>query len=86
MRDCLDRVERVEMVELEGVDAALSRSGTASRARDGDVLSDGELGRCSGEVTLLARGLLFVSIPALEYVLSPKVVRTQGHGCWKAYF
>lgn len=34
-----------------------SSSGTASRASEGDTLSDGESGRVSGEAMLLAGGL-----------------------------
>lgn len=42
------------MEELDGVDTERSSSGTASRASDGETLGEGEHGRCSGEVTLLA--------------------------------
>lgn len=58
--DNLDRPDRVDSVdadELEGVDAARSSCGTASRASEGDTLGEGEHGRCSGEATLLAAGL-----------------------------
>lgn len=56
-REFLDREERVEPAELEGVETERSRSGTASRASEGDTLSDGESGRVSGEAMLLAGGL-----------------------------
>ena len=46
---------------VDGVETARSRSGTASRASDGEVLGEGELGLWSGEVTLLSGGLVIVS-------------------------
>lgn len=39
----------MEPAELEGVDTERSRCGTASSAIEGDVLGEGESGRCSGE-------------------------------------
>ncbi len=51
--DCRERVERVEAEEVEGVDTERSSSGTASRAREGETLGEGELGRWMGEVTVL---------------------------------
>lgn len=53
-RDDRDRVDRVDPEELDGVEVERSKYGTAPSAIDGDTLGDGELGRCSGEVTLLA--------------------------------
>lgn len=58
-RECRDREDSVEMVD--GVETARSSSGTASSARDGDVLGEGELGLWSGEATLLSGGLIIVS-------------------------
>lgn len=49
------------MDELDGVDAERSRCGTASRASEGETLGDGELGRSSGEATLLVGWLAGVS-------------------------
>lgn len=46
----------METLELVGVDVARSSLGTASRAMDGETLRVGELGRWSGEVTLLSGG------------------------------
>lgn len=55
---------------MDGVETARSRSGTASRAREGDILGDGELGRWSGDATLLSGGLVIVSaIFAVEVLL-----------------
>ena len=59
--DCRDRVDDVEIVELAGVDTERSSNGTASSARDGETLGDGELDRRSGEVTLLNGGLVLGS-------------------------
>ena len=50
-----------------------SSSGTASRASEGDTLSDGESGRVSGEAMLLAGGLGVMS--AIVVVV----------GCWLLY-
>ena len=61
-RECRDRLDREEMVD--GVDTARSRSGTASRASDGDILGEGELGLWTGEATLLAAGLIIMSAMA----------------------
>lgn len=44
----------MDPVQLDGVDTERSRSGTASSAIDGDVLGDGESGRCSGEARPLS--------------------------------
>lgn len=44
-----------------GDDTDRSSKGTASRASEGVMLSEGELGRCSGEVALLAGWLADVS-------------------------
>lgn len=52
MRDGRDLTERDEADELDGVETDRSRCGTASNARDGEVLKDGELGRSSGEFAL----------------------------------
>lgn len=57
--DCLDRVERVEPVEL-GVETERSSSGTASRAIEGDTLGEGESGRSSGEAIPLSVPLWLV--------------------------
>lgn len=43
----------MEAEEVEGVDTERSRCGTASRAREGETLGEGELGRCRGEVIAL---------------------------------
>lgn len=56
-REFLDRVDKVETVDVEGVETQRSSSGTASRARDAVVLGDGDLERCSGEAMLLTGGL-----------------------------
>lgn len=54
-------MDRVEPVDVEGVDTERSRRGIAPRARDGDVLGDGDAGLCIGDVTLLVGGLISVS-------------------------
>jgi hypothetical protein len=66
-REFLDRVERVDIVD--GVETARSRSGTASRAREGEILGDGELGLWSGDATLLSGGLVIVSVILAEELL-----------------
>jgi len=48
----------VEKVEHVGVDTARSRLGMASRASEGETLRDGEEGACSGELMVLAGGLV----------------------------
>ena len=58
-REFLDRVESVDIVD--GVETARSRSGTASRAREGDVLGEGELDRRFGDAAMLSGGLVIVS-------------------------
>ena len=59
--DGLERVEGVDTEELEGVDTERSRSGIASRGSEGEILGDGELERCSGEVGPLIGGVAVVS-------------------------
>ena len=56
----------VEAVELAGVDTERSRLGTASRAREGDTLGDGEDGRSEGELRVLAGGLMTSSAISSE--------------------
>ena len=51
-RDLLDWVEKVERVEVEGVDTERSSSGTASRASEGEMLNEGEVANWIGEVML----------------------------------
>jgi len=48
----------VENVEQVGVETARSRVGIASRASEGETLRDGEDGACSGELRVLAGGLM----------------------------
>lgn len=60
-REWRDRVERVDEEELDGVDTERSNEGIASSANDGDALSEGELGRCSGEAMVLSGGVFAVS-------------------------
>ena len=55
---------------VDGVETARSRSGTASRASDGEVLGEGELGLWSGEVTLLSGGLVIVSAISTSIIRS----------------
>jgi hypothetical protein len=48
----------VEKVEHVGVDTVRSRRGTASRAREGETLGQGEDGRRSGELRVLVGGVV----------------------------
>lgn len=59
--DCRERVESVEAEEYDGVETERSSRGTASKAREGEMLGDGEPGRCSGDVMVLSGGLVVVS-------------------------
>lgn len=68
--DCRERVERVEAEDVEGVDTERSSSGTASRAREGETLGDGELGRWRGEVTVLEEVSAMVALIEV-YVARP---------------
>lgn len=54
-------MERVDAEELDGVDTERSNEGMASSAKDGEALSEGELGRCSGEAMMLSGGVFAVS-------------------------
>jgi hypothetical protein len=56
--DSRDRVDVVEKVEQVGVDAVRSSLGIASRARDGETHGEGDSGRTSGELSVLAGGLV----------------------------
>lgn len=58
-----DLVLRVEAAELAGVETDRSRFGTASRASEGDMLGEGDEGRCTGELSVLAGGV--VAVPAM---------------------
>ena len=69
-------MERVDAVEEDGVDTERSRTGTASRASEGDTLGDGELGRRSGEVALLVGGLLFISAAATAQTVAQTGVQS----------
>ena len=60
VRDGRDRTERLEADDLEGAETDLSRLGTASSAKDGEVLGDGEPGLSSDELSLLSE-LMVVS-------------------------
>lgn len=50
-----DCVERVEPVDVDGVEVDLSKRGIAPRANEGDVHGDGDgdLEHCTGKVTVL---------------------------------
>ena len=54
--ECLDRVDSVLPVVLDGVDTDRSRSGTASNASEGVTDGEGESGRCMGLVMLDSGG------------------------------
>ena len=57
-RDSRDLLEVVEKVEHVGVDTVRSRRGIASRAREGETLGQGDEGRRSGELSVLAGGVV----------------------------
>ena len=66
--DCRrDRVESSETLELDGVDTERSSRGMASRASDGEMLEDGESGRCIGDVALLVEELDMVLVVVSEW-------------------
>ena len=68
-------MEIVELVDVEGVETVRSSRGTASRAREGDMLGDGEPGRWSGDVTMLASGL-----PAVSAMFEAAICAAEHHG------
>ena len=55
----------MEKVEHVGVDTVRSRRGMASRAREGETLGQGEEGRRSGELSVLAGGVVARSVEAM---------------------
>jgi len=66
----------VEAAELAGVETERSRLGTASRASEGDTLGEGEEGRCTGELSVLAGGL------ACSSAISSKLQMFQMRRMW----
>jgi hypothetical protein len=65
----------VEKVEQVGVDTVRSRRGIASRAREGETLGQGEEGRRSGELSVLAGGVVARSTEAMVAEASASLCR-----------
>jgi hypothetical protein len=71
----------VEKVEQVGVDTVRSRRGIASRAREGETLGQGEEGRRSGELRVLAGGVVARSWEAMAVVAASASLCRDGMGC-----
>ena len=64
-----------------GVDTVRSRRGIASRAREGETLGQGEEGRSSGELSVLAGGVVARSAMVAAAAAAAASLCRDGMGC-----